>query len=238
MSARSVLLALVVPLAGCASDATRSAADADAFARDAESRAGVSRESHADAESRDASDGTIADSVHALLAEPMTEETAARIALVNNRDVRAELERLGVARADLAQASLPANPVFSGNVKFFDVGREIELDLAESFVELFLRPLRERLAASELAAREAEVKSALVDIAFEARRTLVSVRAAHDREELDRRALATADSSFDLMKHLHDAGNVGDPELTRQEIARDRAKLDLADAITESRVAR
>lgn len=186
----------------------------------------------------EASDGALAPEASLFLADGLTEEEAVKIALLNNREIRASLERLGVARADLLQAGLLANPVFSANAKFFDDAREIELELAQSFVELFFRPLRRSLAAAALREREAEVKAEVVRIAFDVRRAFVRVRAAQDVEELARHVLTAAEGSYDLMKALHDAGNVTDAQLTSEEAALGQAKLDLAAAMTANVQAR
>ena len=51
--------------------------------------------------------------VAALMARPLTVERALQVALLNNRELRATLEQLGVAQADLVQAGLLQNPVIS-----------------------------------------------------------------------------------------------------------------------------
>ena len=45
-----------------------------------------------------------------LLEKPLSAETAVRVALLNNREARAALAEVGVARGDLLQAGLIPNP--------------------------------------------------------------------------------------------------------------------------------
>lgn len=182
----------------------------------------------------EASDGAISEEVRSLFAYGLTEEEAVKVALLNNREIRATLESLGVERADLLQAGLLANPVFTANAKFFEDAREIELELAESFVEIFFRPLRKSLAAAALREREGQVKSDVVRTVFDVRRAFVRVRAAQDVEELARHVLTAAEGSYDLMKALHEAGNVTDPLLTTEEAALGQARLDYAAAVSET----
>ena len=59
---------------------------------------------------------TLAD-VRALLAAPLTAESAAQVALFNNPGLQAELAALGIAQADLAQASRLANPSIAATVR-------------------------------------------------------------------------------------------------------------------------
>src|SRR5688500_9715125 len=58
--------------------------------------------------------------VQALLKRQLTADTAVQIALLNNRSIQAELEELGIARADYLQALLPGNPNFSGFLRYPD----------------------------------------------------------------------------------------------------------------------
>ncbi|MBK6939012.1 MAG: TolC family protein [Planctomycetes bacterium] len=161
-----------------------------------------------------------------------------KVALLNNHAIRAQLQRLGVARADLVQAGLLANPVFSANAKFFDDAREIELDLTQSFVDLFFRPLRRSVAAALLQEREAEVKGAVLRIVFDVKRAFVRVRASQDVQELTAHVLKAADGSFQLMQALHVAGNVTDAQFTTEEAALGQAKLEHAKAVSEAIEAR
>src|SRR6188768_1380571 len=56
---------------------------------------------------------TVAATVDTLLADPLTAESATRIALLNNRSLQALYHELGVPEAELVQAGLLPNPVLS-----------------------------------------------------------------------------------------------------------------------------
>jgi hypothetical protein len=51
--------------------------------------------------------------IAALLAKPLSVESAVDIAMLNNRSLRAAYAELGIAEADLVQAGRIANPIFS-----------------------------------------------------------------------------------------------------------------------------
>src|SRR5690606_12274079 len=55
--------------------------------------------------------------VEALLAQPLSAESAAKLALLGNRELRATLRSLGVARGNLVQAGLLPNPVFEFDIR-------------------------------------------------------------------------------------------------------------------------
>ena len=176
--------------------------------------------------------------VDGLLARPLTQESAVRIALLNNRSVRETYERLGIARADLLQAGLLSNPVFTADAKFFSAGPEIELGLARSFIDLFFVPLRKRVARADLLAEEAAVSRDLVQLAYDVRRAFVEVHAADELVAMRQEALRAAEASRDLMLKLHAAGNAHDTRRTVEEVSAARSRLALDAATASARDAR
>ncbi|MEO6594196.1 MAG: TolC family protein, partial [Planctomycetota bacterium] len=176
-------------------------------------------------------DPTINDVVANLLQTPLTEDSAVHIALLNNHSVRAAYERLGIARADLVQAGLLRNPVFDGDARFlFGGGTDLELGLAQPFLDLFYRPLRERLAEHEFTAARLLVTDDLVHLVFSVRRAFVQLRSAQQLVELHQRALVAAEAAHELAVELHAAGNLTSQALARERIGETRMRLDLAAA--------
>src|SRR4051812_29833172 len=59
-----------------------------------------------------ADEHAVEESVRALLQRELTADQAVQIALINNRNLQATYEELGIAQAELVQAGLLRNPVF------------------------------------------------------------------------------------------------------------------------------
>lgn len=177
--------------------------------------------------------------VSSLLAIPLSPDGAVKIALLNNATVREKFERLGIARADLVQAGLISNPVFSGHVKWFSsTPPEVELSLAQSFLDLFFIPLRRRVAAADLCATQAEIARELVALTYDVRRAFVSVQAAVVVVAVREEVVRSATTSRDLMKGLQEAGSVVDADLIAEELALSRAHLEVTAAHGAMRDAR
>lgn len=183
-------------------------------------------------------DGSIAPEALELLASPLTEDSAVKVAILNNREVRAALARLGVASAELVQAGLLSNPVLSANAKFFDGGTEIEAGLVQSFLDVFLLSTRKRIGEAELQATKAHLAREIVRLVHDVRRAFVHVRAAQRLVDVEREILRAAQASTDLTGELHRAGSVTDPQLTADEVALLRAKLAAARSVAASWEAR
>jgi cobalt-zinc-cadmium efflux system outer membrane protein len=223
---------------GLTSAACRSAAEGSAAGDRTYVAHDVARRTGTSASAPPCDDVTIVATCHALLSKPLTEESAVKVALLGNASVRESYERLGIARADLLQAGLIANPVFSASAKFFSAGPEVELGLAQSFVEIFFVPLRRRVAAADLCAAQAEVARDLVRLVYDVRRELVRARATEEVVRVRREALDAVGAARDLMKKLHEAGNVRDADLTIEQVGAARAQMDLDAALLEVRDAR
>ncbi|MCE9595715.1 MAG: TolC family protein [Planctomycetes bacterium] len=233
MSARFVIGAFLLTLAtGCTSVAERRDRDRADLGRLVHERTGV----ELGAQVQD--DGRIAAEARTLLASPLTEDSAVKIAVLNNRTVRAELAELGVASAELVQAGLLSNPVLSANAKFFDGGTEIEFGIVESFMDVFFVAARKRVGEAELEATKARIARELVGVVHDVRRAFVRVRAARRLLEVEHEVLRAAEASSELMGELHRAGNVTDPKLTAEEVALAREQLAVAQAEAASAEAR
>ena len=55
--------------------------------------------------------------VNNLLSEPLTARSAVQLAFLKNRDLQAQYAALGIAQAELVQASLLQNPIFEVMVR-------------------------------------------------------------------------------------------------------------------------
>lgn len=198
----------------------------DALHRDLQQRAAL----HAPQPLADAGAETDA-AVRELLREPLDDDAAVRIALLHNRRLRAVYARLGVAGKDLAQAGLLRNPVLGGDARFlFDGGTEIEMGLAQPFVDLLYRSLRVRMAAAEYDAARALLVDELLAVVFAVRRGAGVLRAAVAIAALQRQELDAAVAEHELALTLHRAGNFTDRQLAAHRLAETRARADLAAA--------
>jgi outer membrane protein, heavy metal efflux system len=163
--------------------------------------------------------------IDARLRDPLDEEAAVRIALARNPRIAAELEELGVAAADLAQAARPSNPVLALDALAFGSGTELVLGVRQSFLDLLLLSARRRTARDELAAAEARIARYVTGVAFDVRRAIAELRAARRLAEIEREALKAARSARDLTAELHEAGNVTAPELAARELELERTRF-------------
>lgn len=82
----------------------------------------------------------------------LTEDVAIDLALTNNRALRADIEMIGQAKAELIQAGLLSNPMLTAMLRFPEAGgrASLEFGLVKDFADLWLIPSRKRAAQSTL----------------------------------------------------------------------------------------
>lgn len=163
-----------------------------------------------------------------LLRRPLTAETAVQIALLNNHNVQATLEGLGIAQADLVEAGLLRNPVFTIERRF--PGKALEMDLAEEFIDIILLPLRKRVAADQFEAAKLRVAHEVVKSATNARAAFYRAQGDEQILNLWRTVTGATERSAEAALRLNEAGNTTNLDLANQQAQHIQAKLDYAKA--------
>jgi len=162
----------------------------------------------------------------ALLARPLTPATAARIALLNNPGVRARVEAVGIAEAELLAAGRLPNPVVGGALRFDgDGGTEIEVEALLSLSQLALVPVRRGAAQAGIAAARIEAVGAVLDLSFDARRAVFEYQAARWALELWRTVLSALSAAANTADVLRGAGNLTELERLQQRALFEEARL-------------
>lgn len=174
------------------------------------------------------------DQVKKWLAEPLTVDRAARVAIFNNPGLQASFEELGAARAALVQALRIPNPVADAALRFEGSSRpEIELSATEDLTELLFLASRKGIAKAELDATGLGVVGAAIALAYEVRAGFYAYQAALQQNELRRTALSALQASFEVAERLRVAGNITELALATEQGAYEEARLAADRAETE-----
>jgi outer membrane protein, heavy metal efflux system len=173
----------------------------------------------------------IAERVKELLETGLTRDHAVEIALVNNPKLQETYDELDVSQADLVQAGLLSNPSIGGSVGFRmnGAGRpEYELSIVENFLDLFVLPLRKRVAAAEFQAETLRVAHAVLEVVAETSKQFTEVQAGEQTVTLMRSLALGADAAATLATRQFEAGNVSERVLATERATSVQAELDLA----------
>jgi cobalt-zinc-cadmium efflux system outer membrane protein len=154
----------------------------------------------------------------ANLADGVTQEEAVAIALWNSPSFQATLADLGLARADLAEAGLLRNPIFS---LLFPLGpKQLEFTLQFPFEALWQRPAR--VAAARLNAQAVGER-----LVWDALALVAQVRMAHADAVTAERRLTLAAENADLTRRL---AEITDARLRAGDISELEARAPRSDA--------
>jgi len=177
-------------------------------------------------------DVAVSQRVRSMLKGGIGADEAVQVALLNNRNLQATYESLGVAQAQLVQAGLLRNPVFDADVKFLEGGGGtiVELAVVQDFLDVLFIPVRQKVAKASLEAEKLRVTGAVLDLAGEVRRAFYDHAAAEQTLELRRTVTAATEASYDLARRLRDAGNITALDLANEQALHESAKLELARA--------
>lgn len=177
----------------------------------------------------------IAKWVGALLEAGLTRDRAIEIALVNNRSLQATYEALGISQADLVQAGLLKNPSLSLHIGFPLGSGQNELtgSLVQDFLDLFMLPLRKRIAQEQFATEVLRVSSEAIEVALHAAQEYVALQAAAQLVDMQRTIVESTAAATELAQRQFDAGNINALALTEKTVFREQALIDLLREQTE-----
>ncbi len=155
--------------------------------------------------------------VKALLRKPLTADRAVHIALLNNRDLQAAYNALGLSEAAMVQASLPPNPTFSLERIAGRGAVEIEARIAGSLLQLATLPARAEIAAERFRQAQFQAASETLRIASEARRAFFRAVAARALVASLNQARETGETAAELAKRLGETGAMNKLDQARNQ---------------------
>ena len=213
---RLSILVAATALAGCASvspDGLRSDVAALAAARTGGVPATLPS---ADRATR----ATAQQSIQEWLAQPITQDAAMRIALLNNPGLQARLAALGVADAERVQAITLPNPHLALGRFTNSHEREIERTLAFSLIDLITLPWRTARQAERLQIATLQTAQDVVTLAADTRRAWLRAVAAEQVAATHDRMVDAAEAGAELARRMAQVGN-----WSRLQQAREQAVL-------------
>jgi outer membrane protein, heavy metal efflux system len=191
--------------------------------------------------SRTDSEGSAAEQTLAsLLAAPLTVDGAVQVAFLNNPTLQATFEEIGISQADLAQAARIANPEISGFVRLpgEGSGRNTEFSLVQDVFDIFVQPLRKKVAAAELEQTKLRVANEVLSLAAEVKEAYFTLQA---RQQLVARLTLIrelTETAAEFAQKQYEAGTIGDLELQSRTVIPRESKVEVALAEADVRADR
>jgi cobalt-zinc-cadmium efflux system outer membrane protein len=174
--------------------------------------------------------------IDALLAEPLTPDSAIRIALTNNPKLKATYADLGIAAADLYEAGRIRNPIFSFSSLDSNESGERNLNtygLITSFTDLITLPSRKRFAEGGFAVMKKIIGAEIVDTAAETEAAFYEFVAAKQVAALRAQIAKAGELSARLAQRYSDAGNLTPRDYAMEHAIASQTKLAFLEANAE-----
>jgi len=170
--------------------------------------------------------------VTSLLRRPVTADSAVQVALLNNHNLQATYEELGIAQADLVEAGLLRNPIFTFERRF--PGQALEMDLLKEFIDILLLPLRKRIAAAQFEAAKLRVGHEILKTAAEVRAAFYEHQGDEELIDLRKTVADATERSAETALRMQQAGNLKNLDLATEQASHAQAKIELAKAQSEA----
>lgn len=169
--------------------------------------------------------------VAAMLQDELTADEAVAIAMLNSPRLQVTLAELGIARADLIEASTISNPILEAEIRYpAEPYRPFELSLAQSLIDLIQLPRRRALGRAAFDAAQMRVSSEVLRFAGDVRAAYYELLAATQHVALSRTIHDSAQTAAEVAIKQHAAENITDLDLENEQALYEQAKLDLARA--------
>jgi outer membrane protein, heavy metal efflux system len=172
-------------------------------------------------------DTRLADDAQKLLTQPLDADAAVRVALLNNRALRARLRELGVERGLLLQAGTLANPLIEAELSP-ERNTRVELRVEYDVMSFVLAPLKARAAAHELEAARYAAAGDVVALGYEVRAAFYTLAAAEQSFDVATISLGALAAGSEAAKALVAAGNLRELDASTQIAAYERARIAVA----------
>lgn len=176
-------------------------------------------------------DDQINELIQSLLENELTPEAVIQIAFLKNPKVQSIFEELGIAHADLVQAGLLSNPDFSLEVRYPQKKAfvtNIEYLVTATFLDIFMIPLRTRLAAAEFEQAKRRVSHEILDLAFEVRQIYYKLLTEQQKLKYTRSIVELASIQAELVSRQNSVGNVNRLDFQQIQAKFLEAKLEIA----------
>ena len=149
----------------------------------------------------------VTERVTELLAQPLDVEAAVQIALLNNRDLQARFEDLGISEAERVQAGRLPNPGFSfGRM---EKGTEVEYERGVhlNLARLIAMPLTAKMENARFAQMQQQTRLAVFELAVQTRKAWYGAVAAEQSLTYRQQVMAAAEAAAQLARRLAAVGN-------------------------------
>lgn len=187
-------------------------------------------------------DARVKDAIRKLLSAELSVDSAVQIALLNNPTLIATYEELSIAQADVVQAGLMKNPVFTASYTATErdalASPPIIFGVTQDFLDLLLIPARKKVAKAQREQVKLRLTAEILDLAARTRTAFFALQAAQQTAAMRLEIVEAAEAAIDLATRQHEAGNLSEFDLANEKASFAGFQLALAQSRLQATQAR
>lgn len=169
---------------------------------------------------------SVDESVRVLLSEPLTQENALRIMLINNRALQQTYENIGIAQSELVEAGLMRNPLLGYSIGRANGITTSTISVEVAFLDLLWIPLRRELSGLALEEATFTIGDMVLRSARDAKKSYIESRIAEEKVALFRSILKSHEASLQLAVRQYTAGNLSKRDMLKIQDSYERARIE------------
>jgi cobalt-zinc-cadmium efflux system outer membrane protein len=149
--------------------------------------------------------------IQAMVCQELSVDMAVQVAFLNNPRIQEAFEEIGIAQADLIEAGLLSNPVFEGFIRYSDrkeLKINTEISVMQNFLDIFLIPLKTRIATAELQQAILETSNKIIELSFDVEKTYYELVAAYKKRNLIKMFIEIAEIENQISLAQKKVGNI------------------------------
>ena len=169
----------------------------------------------------------------ALLAKPLSAQSAMQLALLRNPEMQLLYAELGLSWAEVSEAARISNPAVSyERIRPNERGvlNKISYGLSQDLSDLFLLGARKRLAQGELKRTSAQITTQVLNLARDAEVAYYQWVGAEKVRGMRSLSAKAMQNSFTLAQRFFDAGNITRGQLASEQAGAAQAHIELEHA--------
>jgi outer membrane protein TolC len=152
-----------------------------------------------------------------LLSHPLSMDDAVQVALLNNRDLQASFQELGISESDLVQSGRLENPRFDFRHADRNGQYDIEQTLSLNVMSLLTMPYRHEAQQRRFEATQMQVEQRILALAEQTRAAYIAAVAARESVLYHEQVNAAAGAGAELARRMVAAGNWNRNDQAREQ---------------------
>jgi cobalt-zinc-cadmium efflux system outer membrane protein len=171
--------------------------------------------------------------VRTLLRQPLTIASAVQIAILNNRNLQATFEEIGIAQSNVREALTVPNPSLDFDVQFPASPNTLNRYgwlIGQEFAQILMMPLKKRISEQALEAAELRVAAEVLHLVAEVKKSYFTLQADLQFLAYLRIIQETHAISLEFAQKQYQAGNTSNLALLQYQDSYNEGRLEIADA--------